>query len=544
MFPSTSSSLRPVADQAPALDPAAQWVPHRRMFLKAMGALAGSAGAFGLAGCGGASAQSVPTTAETLRAQLMANEAFWSSVQARFMLNPQKLFMNIGTAGAMPTTTVEKFNAENVAYAVESKSGYSNFLTERTAIARGTGTLEGRGFGVEPDELVMSYNTSDGMSKSILGIPWQQGDVIITTNHEHPGGDVPLGIAVERYGVVVRRIKLPVGDGQVMLADGTMATHNAELYRTLFRNEVVAAQGAGQRVRAIMWSSPTYLTGIMLPIREIVSVCREFNLISICDGAHLPGMMAYNYGDLGVDFMSGAGHKWQCGPGSTGILIVRNRARPNAASTLPPYYPVVSSSANTTRQAGARPYLTGSNNTATVPWTQRGDYDIGSAIQSIGSMHVPLFQALAASCADWDAIGRKNIETYVTTMAAYTKARIVEIWGSAEALHAPRDMALGSALTSFNPFYGIDGGRNLIRRSTATNASTPASPSSRLVTRLGTERNIVIRNTTVPRLVSADTTVNEFPLRISTHLWHDPNDVDRMLEAVRALAVEIAASAT
>lgn len=538
-----NSSITRVAGAAATLDATTQWTPHRRMFLKAVGALAGTTGAFGLAGCGGASAQSTPTAAETLRAQLLANEGFWSSVQARFMLNPQKLFMNIGTAGAMPTATVERFNTENTAYAVESKSGYSNFLTERTAIARGTGTLEGRGFGVEPDELVLSYNTSDGMSKAVLGIPWQQGDVVITTNHEHPGGDVPLGIAVERYGVIVRRIVLPVGDGPVMLADGSMATHNADLYRTLFRNEVLAAQAAGQRVRAIMWSSPTFLTGIMLPIREIVAVCREFNLISICDGAHLPGMMAYNYGDLGVDFMAGAGHKWQCGPGSTGILVVRNRARPNAAAALPPYYPVVTSSANTTRQAGARPYLNGSNNTVTVPWTQRGDYDIASAIQSIGSMHVPLFQALAASCADWDAIGRKNIETYVTTLAAYTKARIVELWG-AEALYAPRDMSLASALTSFNPFQGLDGGRNLIRRSTATNASTPASPSARLVARLGTESNIVIRNTTVPRITGAGTTVNEFPLRLSTHLWHDPNDVDRALAAIRTIATEIAASAT
>ena len=526
---------------AQAVQDMATWSPMRRDFLKVLGVGAGSLSLGGLAGCG-ADAQVLPTSAEALRAQLLANESFWTAVRGRFVLNPQKVFMNIGTAGSMPQSVLTKFAADNQTYAVESQNGYSNFLTQRTAIARGTGTLAGSGFGVEPDELVISYNTSDGMSKVLLGIPWDRGDVVITTNQEHPGGAVPLGIAVERYGVIVRRIMLPVGDGNVMLSDGSMATHNAELYQTLFRNEVLAAKAQGQKVRAIMWSSPTYITGTILPIDQIMKVCKEFNLISICDGAHLPGMMAYNYADLGVDFMAGAAHKWQCSPGSTGILIVRNRARPNAAATLPPYYPVVTSSANTSLQAGSRPYLTGSSSTVTVPWTQRGDYDIGSAIQSIGSMHVPLINGVAQACADWDTIGRKNIETYVLGLSAYAKARIAELWG-ADALYTPRDPMLSSALTSFNPFYGLDGTRTLIRRTTATNATVTSSPSSRLVALLA-ESNLVVRNSTVPRLTAANTTVNELPIRMSTHLWHSPSQVDAALALIRSKAIEVIAAAT
>ncbi len=400
-------------------DKLAAWSPKRRDFMRVLGVGAGSLAAGGLVGCGGASAN---TATDNLRATLLADEAFWTQVQSRFTLDSTKLFMNIGTAGSMPRSVVERYNAENIVYARDSQNGYSNFLTQRTAMAPG--------FGVDPDELVISGNTSDGMSKAILGIPWQAGDVVITTDHEHPGGYVPLGIAVERYGVIVRRVTLPTGDGDVKLIDGSTAPHNPALYRTLFRNEVLAARSAGQRVRAIMWSSPTYLTGIMLPIPEIMQVCKEFNLISICDGAHLPGMMAYNYANFGVDFMAGAGHKWQCAPGGTGILIVRNKARANAAATLPPYYPVITSSA--TQQAGTfgtRPTRTSGG--GQVPWTQRGDYDLASVIQSIGSMNVPAFNAVAQACADWDSIGRKKVETYVLGLSSYTKERIIEIWGSA-----------------------------------------------------------------------------------------------------------------
>jgi selenocysteine lyase/cysteine desulfurase len=506
------------------------WSPKRRDFMRALGIGAGALAAGSITGCGGANAQ---TAAESARAALLANESFWSDVQTRFLLDPGKLFMNIGTAGSMPRSVVERYNTGNIEYAAQSMSGYSNWLQQRTAMAPG--------FGVDPDELVISYNTSDGMSKSILGIPWQAGDVVITTNHEHPGGYVPLGIAVERYGVIVRRVTLPTGEGNVMLFDGTTATHNAALYRTLFRNEVLAAQGAGQRVRAIMWSSPTYLTGIMLPIPQIMEVCKEFNLISICDGAHLPGMMAYNYAQLGVDFMSGSGHKWQCGPGSSGILIVRNKARANAAATLPPYFPVATSSA--TQQPttfGARPARMGG--TGQVPWTSRGEWSPGDVLSSIGSMHGPHINALANACAEWDQIGRANVQAYVMGLGDYTKLKVQEIWGQ-DALYSPRDPALASALTSFNPFHGIDGGKNLVARSTATSGTIAQSPSANLVARLAAE-GIVIRNTTTPRITAANTLQNVFPLRISTHLWHDPNDVDRVLAAARRIAGEIVAAAS
>ncbi len=40
----------------------------------------------------------------------------------------------------------------------------------------------------------------------------------------------------------------------------------------------------------------------MLPIADLMTVAKAHGLVSIVDGAHLPGMMAYNYADLGMDF--------------------------------------------------------------------------------------------------------------------------------------------------------------------------------------------------------------------------------------------------
>lgn len=323
---------------------------------------------------------------------------------------------------------------------------------------------------------------------------------MVTTNHEHPGGDVPLQIAVDRYGIEVSRVALPVGNNQ------TAAT-----YVSLFNNRINQLKASGKRVRAIMWSSPTYKTGTMLPIADLMDVAKLHELITIVDGAHLPGMMAYNYASLGMDFMSGAGHKWQCGPGSTGILIVRNKIRPSNPMPLPKWWPIHTSS-----------YVSGRDRTT----TGTASYDIGGVITSCGSLHTPMFAALVKACEQWEEIGRQKIETYVLALSAYLKERIAERWG-VDRLYSPKDdPKLVSALTSFNPFVNA-------------NDVLSGTKSSAFVTRMLNDypKGFVIRNVNV-QVIGSPT--DHFPVRISTHLWHNASDVDRLVDAMWDLSRKMA----
>ena len=518
----------------------ADWSPRRRSFLRMLG-YGGGVAAFGglLPGC---SSSNASTPAEDARAAVLAqNPAFWQGVQERFILNPGRRFMNVGTAGAMPREVVEKFNADNIDYATEARNGYSNFLTERTAIARGAGVAANtpydpqRGMGIDPDELALSYNTSDGMCQAILGLPWNRGDVVVTTNMEHPGGDVPLAIARDRYGIEIRRVTLPTG-----------AAISDDVFVDLFSRAIDTVRAEGKTVRALMWSSPIYLTGTILPNKRLVQLAVQKSagqatpIVTICDGAHLPGMMAYDYADQGMDFMSSAGHKWQCGPGSTGLLVIRNKVRAAANPLpLPDWFPNDTSSyPQTGLQSNGQPWFRRGNAT-TAP------YDIGSVVTSLGSKHTPLLKGLANACAIWDGLGRKNIETYVLSLANYLRQRVAAEFGDA-ALYSPRNPApLNSALTLINPF-----GDARIR---TTTQGTVQSPSNRLVTALG-QAGFVVRNTTVPVLnagvqpqllgpnvnaTPAALATNEFPLRISTHLWHDADDVDALIAAIKQLVPTI-----
>lgn len=100
------------------------------------------------------------------------------------------------------------------------------------------------GFGAHPFEIVMSFNTTDGMSKIMNGLVLNPGDEVISTNMEHPGGNSPLAIATDRRGLVVRRMNVPTGD----------ACSDDELFARL-----VALQTSATKV--FMISSPFFLTG-------------------------------------------------------------------------------------------------------------------------------------------------------------------------------------------------------------------------------------------------------------------------------------------
>ena len=110
------------------------WQATRRDFLRMVGAGAGAVTLASLTGCGGSNATAA-VQSQALRASLAAEEAFWIDVKRLFALNPDKTFMNIGTAGSMPRRVLDYFEEANLNQARESLNGYGSFANERRAIA-------------------------------------------------------------------------------------------------------------------------------------------------------------------------------------------------------------------------------------------------------------------------------------------------------------------------------------------------------------------------------------------------------------------------
>ncbi len=463
------------------------------------------------------------STASALGSLLHSSEAlaYGGPYAAAFGLDPARTFMNIGTTGSTPISVLKNLAANNALVARDPTTSFAT-ADMRNIIATG--------FGADPFEIVMNFNTTDGMSKIVNGVDFSAGDEIITTNMEHPGGNSPMGITADRRGVVLKRVNLPTND----------AYTDAELlarFAALLTN----------KTRAICFSSPPFLTGIRLPEKALCQWAATQGLMSIIDGAHGPGMLNLNFHDIGCDFYAGAGHKWQCGPGQTGILYMRNNNAPAAPATYTknvtiagaPVTLTLPGYANTTPLPRFWPTVSGGYSMVAGTSLQGGVRDpadnIAATMMSIGNPSYPALRALQECCQMWDAWGRQNIENYIVALAQYLRSRLASIWGQ-RSLGTPYDPNTPNhariALTSFNPFSaGFDYNAAL----TAAQATDQTTVSNNAVTALRTVHNVVIRNTAVPHTLrgnptqNADATTLSHPLRISTHLFHNMADVDNLI---------------
>lgn len=209
-------------------------------------------------------------------------------------------------------------------------------------------------------------------------------------------------------------------------------------------------------------------------------------------------MFNLNFDEIGCDFYSGSGHKWQCGPGRTGIAYVRNQG-----GNLPVIWVPEGS------------YSAGSQNRSD------GD-DIARLMQSHGNPNYPAYRALHDSCVYWDSIGRQDLQDYFFYLSTYTKERLLEVFdGTNLKLYCPNVPDLSSGLTTFNAFDDhqdfdkIYEFREILRE----------------------EYDYIIRytNFVLTEEENAAGGPQTYANRISTHLFHNTDEIDGLMEAMRDL---------
>jgi selenocysteine lyase/cysteine desulfurase len=371
---------------------------------------------------------------------------------------------------------LDNFDLYNRTVAKDPSATYS--ITDmRAAIAPG--------LGANPDEIVLTTNTTDGMCMSFNGLNWEAGDEIVSTNMEHPGGNGPMTHQAVRHGAVIKRVMLPVG-----------ADVEPDAYVPLFEALITS------RTKAIMFSHIPYLSGMLLPAKRLCDLARAYGLVSIIDGAHVTGMMNVDFHAMGVDLYAGSGHKWQCGPRGTGIWYVRNQRQSNPLDVPMVWGVLVSGNGIGTRY--------------NADGTLR---NIGNFLQSHGHSNEPEWQALTDSCLFWEKIGRQKIEDYVTGLSKYLKSEVVRNWGRGSLMNSDHP-ELVSGITTLNPFR----------------VKTDVAKVTQMVQRLNSDYGIV---TVVRSFQNPAGGPNLTSVRVSTHLFHNRGDIDRLIHAVKKLTPQI-----
>lgn len=169
--------------------------------------------------------------------------------------------------------------------------------------------------GADTGTITLTEDVSVGCNIALWGIGWKPTDHILLTDCEHQG----IIAAVQE---IQRRVGLDVSVCPVLatLNDGDPVAVIRDHLRPNTRLVVLSH---------ILWN-----TGQVLPLEEIVSVCRSRSVQILVDAAQSVGVLPLNLTELGADFYAFTGHKWWCGAAGVGGLFVH----PDAKDSLSPTF--------------------------------------------------------------------------------------------------------------------------------------------------------------------------------------------------------------
>ena len=138
-----------------------------------------------------------------------------------------------------------------------------------------------------------------------------QGDEVLSTNHIYGALDRTWKYICEKNGA------------EFVKADIAFPIQSKDEFLNSFFKAVTS------KTRVIFLSHITSMTAMIFPVEEVVEFARENNILSIIDGAHVPGHIPLNINTLNPDIYTGACHKWICSPKGASFLYVKKELQEN-----------------------------------------------------------------------------------------------------------------------------------------------------------------------------------------------------------------------
>ncbi len=183
---------------------------------------------------------------------------------------------------------------------------------------------------VNAPEIAFTDSTTMGLGLLYSGLRLGPGQEILTSVHDHYSTEQSLALRAERTGATIKRIEL---------YRRPVAATEGEIVGAISR-----ALTPRTRIVALTWVHSS--TGVRLPIRAIADAIAKANAgraeadraLLCVDGVHGFAAVETTLPDLGCDFFVSGCHKWLFGPRGTGFVWGKPSAWPAASATIPTFY--------------------------------------------------------------------------------------------------------------------------------------------------------------------------------------------------------------
>jgi isopenicillin-N epimerase len=225
-----------------------------------------------------------------------------SDLRDLYLLDPETAYLNHGGFGAVPIPVFEE--RQRILREVEANptAHFMRQLKDRLAeaIVPVAGAL-----GVEAHELAFTTNATAGLNliaRSVMPT-LRAGDEILLTDVEYGSQKILWEWVCQQRGAVCRTV--PV-----------CGLSQAET--------VEALEGAvTDATRLLLMSHISSATALRLPVAATSRRLRALGVTVVVDGAHAPGHISLDLGNLGCDYFVGNLHKWFAAARGTAVIYAR-----------------------------------------------------------------------------------------------------------------------------------------------------------------------------------------------------------------------------
>lgn len=216
-----------------------------------------------------------------------------------------KLFFNSAGASLVPMVVTERMKT----YLDEEAElgGYKLGLGDRiqTELQEFYGETA-KMLNCNPRNIAYSINATDAYGQVLSSIPFEKGDVIITTDDDYTSNQAQFSVLYQRFRVATVRVRNH-DNGDLDL------THMHELIKE-------------HKPKLVSVSHIPTNSGKIQDVEGVGKLCAENNILFIIDACQSAGQMPLDVQKLKCDFLCSSGRKFLRGPRATGFLYVSDRA--------------------------------------------------------------------------------------------------------------------------------------------------------------------------------------------------------------------------
>lgn len=233
----------------------------------------------------------------------MGTRTLINPLRKHWRLNPDIDFLNHGSFGATPNVVLEKQRQ----WIDQLERDPIEFLApERTLLPKLDQARQVIADLVAADVRNIAFvrNATEGVNAILRSFPFAPGDEVVVTNHGYNACNNAVRFAATRSGATTKIAEIPFpleSPEQVIDAIGQSIT---------------------SQTRLLLIDHVTSPTGLIFPVKDIVEFAHRHNVRVMVDGAHAPGMVSVDLGELGADYYTANHHKWLCAPKTSGFLYV------------------------------------------------------------------------------------------------------------------------------------------------------------------------------------------------------------------------------